>query len=132
MRWLDTPGLRETHEGASAVERRAIDAARHLIASADVLMALRAPDIDWPDLAAWPREPDLHVVNKCDQVGATHAAHAKNAAHATHAAGSVRDPLAISARVDLGMDRLVGAVLERLGVLAVPDDALWDVRPGAR
>ena len=117
VRWLDTPGLRGAEEGASDVERRAIGAAGQLIATADVLIALRAPDADWPDPAALPREPDLRVVNKCDLNGAARVA--ENAG----------DVLFISARDDVGLDRLSQAVLERLGVLDLPEEVLWDVLP---
>ena len=120
VRWLDTPGLRGANEGAPAVERRAIRAAAELIASADVLIALRAPDAEWPDPAALPRKPDLRVVNKCDLNGGSQAA------------ANADDVLSISARDDVGLDRLTRAVLERLGVLDVPDDALWDVLQGVR
>ncbi len=115
VRWLDTPGLRAADEGAGDIEGRAIAAAQRLIAGADVLIAMRAPDVDWPDARVLPREPDLWVVNKCDL----------DSAGETGGGG-----LAISARDDVGLDRLTQAVLDRLGVLAVPDDALWDVSGG--
>jgi len=114
VRWLDTPGLRGAGEGAGDVERRAIAAARRLVATADVLIALRAPDDGWPGPAALPREPDLWVINKCDQTGV---------------AGWADGVLSISARDDQGVDLLTQAVLERLGVMDVPADALW--RPDA-
>ena len=118
VRWLDTPGLRGANEGAPAVEQRAIRAAAELIASADVVIALSAPDADWPDPAALPRKPDLRVVNKCDLNGEPSGA------------ANADDALSISARDDVGLDRLTQAVLHRLGVLHVPDDALWDVLRG--
>lgn len=110
--WLDTPGLRGADEGAGDVERRAIALARRLVASADLLIALRSPDVDWPDPAALPREPDLRVLNKCDLNGA---------------GGWAGGVLSISARDDRSVELLTQAVLERLGVLDVPDDALWDL-----
>ena len=115
VRWLDTPGLRAVDEGAGDIERRAITAAQRLIAAADVLIVMRSPDVDWPDASVLPREPDLRVVNKCDL----------DNAGATDDGG-----LTISARDDVGLDRLAQAVLDCLGVLAVPDDALWDVLGG--
>ena len=113
VRWLDTPGLRGAAQGAGQVEQRAIAGARQLISDADVLIALRSPEVDGPDAAALPREPDLRVVNKCDLGGDV---------------GLVGGgEIAISARDDIGIDGLIQAVLDRLGVLDLPDDALWDV-----
>ena len=66
VRWLDTPGLRDSGDG---VERRAIGLAREEIVSADVLIAMRDYDQDWPGSGALPREPDLRVVNKVDDDG---------------------------------------------------------------
>lgn len=112
VRWLDTPGLRGAAQGAGQVEQRAIVGARKLIADADVLIALRSPEVEGPDAAALLREPDLRVVNKCDLAG-----------EAGLASGG---EIGISARDDIGIDGLIQVVLDRLGVLDLPGDALWD------
>ena len=108
VRWLDTPGLRGAAEGAGAVEARAIAAARAVIETADVLIALGADDAGWPAAEALPRAADLRVQNKCEG-----------------AAGWRGDVLRISAERDEGVGLLTEAVLERLGVVGVPADALW-------
>ncbi|MEM8781851.1 MAG: GTPase [Planctomycetota bacterium] len=107
VRWLDTPGLRSSHD---PIERAAIAAARHAIERADVLIALRSPEHDWPEASALPREPDLAVMNKADTLDAT----------------SSPDALAISARDRFGLDRLADAVLATLGLRdAAADDRPW-------
>ncbi len=58
--WHDTPGLRET---VDPIERKAIDLARSLLDTADLLIALADHEHDWPPL---PRDPDLRVLNKID------------------------------------------------------------------
>ncbi|MEM8496282.1 MAG: GTPase, partial [Planctomycetota bacterium] len=64
VRWLDTPGLRSSDD---AVEQRAIEQARGVVADADVLVAMRDPEHGWPDLGNLPREPDVWVINKADR-----------------------------------------------------------------
>jgi small GTP-binding protein len=61
--WHDTPGIRATDD---AIERKAIELARQLIERADLLIALRDPQTDWPQLL---REPDLRAINKIDAAG---------------------------------------------------------------
>lgn len=61
--WLDTPGVRATND---PVEAKAIELASSIIVSADVLIAMRDHEIDWPDARALPRSPDLRVMNKAD------------------------------------------------------------------
>jgi tRNA modification GTPase len=61
VRWIDTPGLRETGD---AIERRAIELARAVIAAADVVIAVHAHDADAaPDAAG---RADLMIWNKRD------------------------------------------------------------------
>lgn len=62
--WFDTPGLRATDD---PIEREAIQLARDLIASADVVVALAAPGTDWPDAG---KPPDIRVMSKGDLGGA--------------------------------------------------------------
>ena len=64
VRWLDTPGLRRE---AGQVESAAIAAARQVIAAADVLVAMRDVELDWPEASDLPRRPDLYVINKVDR-----------------------------------------------------------------
>jgi tRNA modification GTPase len=58
--WYDTPGIRQTDD---PIERTAIELARHLIESCDLLIAMSDHEHHWPDL---PREPDLRLINKID------------------------------------------------------------------
>lgn len=107
VRWLDTPGLRASGDG---VEQRAIGLARQEIASADVLIAMRDPDQDWPAAGALPREPDLRVINKLD-----------DNAGCTDRSGA----LAISALNGGGIDTLQQLIVEALGLHHVNEDVLW-------
>lgn len=66
VRWHDTPGLRRSDD---AIEQRAIELAAAVIAGADVLIAIRDHQHDWPDEAALPRAADLAVWNKVDLGG---------------------------------------------------------------
>lgn len=58
--WHDTPGIRDTED---AVEVKAIEIARGLMARADFLIAITDHEHDWPELS---RASDLKVANKCD------------------------------------------------------------------
>ncbi len=61
VEWIDTPGL---HASDDPLERRAIELARDAIAHADLIIAVRDPQVDWPD--DLPDRPTLHVCNKAD------------------------------------------------------------------
>ncbi|MEM1445847.1 MAG: GTPase [Planctomycetota bacterium] len=107
VRWLDTPGLRSSDD---AIEQAAITAAREAIERADVLIALRSPEIEEPNASALPRKPDLRVMNKADTL--TTPLH--------------DDVLAISAATRKGLDRLTEAVLGVLGLRdSAADDSPW-------
>ncbi|MEM9882894.1 MAG: GTPase [Planctomycetota bacterium] len=106
VRWLDTPGLRDSDD---PVEQRAIAAAWAVVASADVLVAMRDPQTDWPTLDGLDRGPDVWVVNKAD----------------TSASAGGRDELRISAAEGSGIDALGRAVLSVLGLAAMSDDRPW-------
>ncbi len=114
VKWLDTPGLRDSDD---PVEQRAIQLARRVIQSADVLIALRDPALNWPEPEGLPREPDLWVMNKCD----TQAAPETPAASPT----SRHCPLRISAQHDRGLPALADAVLARLGLTDLTPDTRW-------
>jgi tRNA modification GTPase len=109
VRWLDTPGLRDSDD---EIEQNAIALARTALASADVLIALRDPAIDWPDPAGLPRAPDLWAINKCDATD-----------HPGR--GTADDPLRIAAREDRHLDRLAGRVIAALGLDAVNPPPRW-------
>lgn len=95
VRWLDTPGVRESSDD---IEQQAIGIAAKVIEQADVLIALREPSGAWPELS---REPDLWVINKADQ-------------------GDERLPagaMAVSARTGEGVSQLLEKVARRLGLV---------------
>lgn len=133
VRWLDTPGLRDSDD---PIEQAAIDLARQVIAEADVLIVMRAPapgpgpGRDWPDLDALPRQPDLWVMNKVDDLIAPRGP--RKAGGGDGAGGSTGQPLPISAKEDLGLDRLQALVLERLELNDLRHDRLWAFSPTLR
>ena len=100
VEWHDTPGIRATDD---LIERTAIDLARRLIARADLLIAMAAPDVDWPDL---PRQPDLRVVNKTDLMTAD-----ANLARPAHEG---KDAILVSAQTGDGLAELVAATRNAL------------------
>jgi len=105
--WLDLPGVRRT---ADPIERAAIALADGLLGEADLIVALAAPGIGWPDA---PRAPDVRVYAKIDAPEAD------------------RDPLrgesdlAVSARTGEGIEPLRRLLRSRL----VPDADLESGRP---
>ncbi len=107
VRWLDTPGVRVT---ADPIERRAIELARNVIATADVLIAANDPQTDWPDPADLPREPALWITNKCDLP------------HVTPTRPGV---IEISALRGDGLPALAAAVGRVLGLTDIPADIPW-------
>ncbi len=114
LHWHDTPGLQSSDD---PIEQRAIRIARRVMESADVLIAMRDTDQDWPTAEALPREPDLRVVNKVDQQ-----------------AGRIdwHDAIPISAQTGEGIGRLKSAVISCLQLDRVPGDALWAFSPTLR
>ncbi|MBB6428919.1 GTPase [Algisphaera agarilytica] len=112
VRWLDTPGLRDSDD---TVEQRAIQQARSVVASADVLVLMRDPENDWPEVAELPREPDVWVVNKADAVGEAWDGRA--------------DAILVSAQNGEGITALTHAVLETLGVMEIERDPPWAFSP---
>ncbi len=146
VRWLDTPGLRDSRD---TVEQRAIAAARSVVASADVLIAMRDPDTPWPAAGSLPREPDVWVVNKSDRsgpgavaVGQGLCCHERDGIYVppqhsrpqngTRQGEPCPTVLAISAATGVGTEALAAAVLGRLGFFEVPADALWAFSPTLR
>lgn len=118
--WHDTPGLRETDD---PIERKAIDLARSLIESADLLVALTDDEHDWPTL---PRQSDLRVLNKIDLMS-------KEASYHVPAAGDCRaaPDLRVSALQSTGLPELVTRVRDQLvppADLTHPGPWLFDKR----
>jgi len=114
LHWHDTPGLRSSDD---PIEQRAIRIARRVMASADVLIAMRDPYQDWPATDVLPREPDLCVVNKVDQQGSKIVWHGA---------------IPISAQTGEGIDRLKSAVISCLQLDRVSSKALWAFSPTLR
>ncbi len=123
VRWLDTPGLRDSDDD---IEQRAIAAAREAVRDADVLIAMRDLEQDWPDLDTLPREPDLWVMNKADLID---GADDRAASDEAHLWARRQKPLRISARGDQGLDTLTRAVLSKLGLDDIPVDVAWAFAP---
>lgn len=119
VRWLDTPGLRETED---PVEAAAMELARGVIAGAEVVVAMRDPGTDWPEEASLPRRVDVWVVNKVDQLS--------DDRDVASLGVEGQMPVGISAKTGQGVDGLTRRVLERLGLadvsrLADEGDGVW-------
>lgn len=108
VEWFDLPGLRTSDD---AVEMAAIDLARGLLADADFVIALAAPNIPWPEL---DREPDLRLFAQIDRL----SAHARSPQEA-------RADMAVSAHTGEGLDQLRVALRDRF----VPQSDLASTRP---
>lgn len=113
VRWLDTPGLRASDD---EVEQRAIELARRVVADANVLIALRDPEHDWPDGQALPRRPDLWVLNKADTLAPPEPAAGTAGPETTTQGRDADHPLPISAKLDDGLDVLASLVTDTLGL----------------
>lgn len=113
VRWLDTPGLRRT---ADPIERRAIELAGGVIEGADVVVAMREPQIDWPaPQALYGRQPDVWVLNKIDDAIDTPGADGASPDRA----------LKISGLTGANVARLGRVVLDRLGLTDLVAPRLW-------
>lgn len=139
VKWVDTPGLRET---ADPLEAESIRIARHMIEAADLLIEARAPGVEAPVL---PREPDLRVLLKADLLRDRPPSTARGsepfASEADGSGGQVAASacgvddaisgsslLCVSARTGAGLADLVSAVRSLLvGGLAEaePSDLPW-------
>ena len=113
VRWMDTPGLR--HSG-DLIEQRAINLARQVIESADVLIAMRDPNLDWPGDEQLGRQADLWVMNKIDEV---------TAADSDTAGWKAELPLTISAMNGRGLDVLEIMIVKTLGLEELRVPRLW-------
>lgn len=114
VHWLDTPGLRDSDD---PIEQQAIALARRIIDTADVLVAMRDDEQDWPSLN---RPADLFVVNKIDRPAAAEVHHQCPMA------------LAISAHSGQGVAELIDAIAAALGLGQVEPGALWAFCPALR
>ncbi len=101
VEWFDLPGIRASSD---EVEVAAIDLARGLLTDADVVIALAAPGIAWPDLE---RAPDLRVFAQIDRVE-TAQLEGRDAATRAHA------DLVVSARTGEGLDLLRTTIRDHL------------------
>lgn len=118
--WHDTPGVRTD---AEAIERKAIDIAGRLLARADLVIAMRDAERDWPEIDVTPH---VWVVNKVDD-----AAEDAEPARGMTAA----NPLRISARNHRGLAELVSTIREQLVPSAIMRHrGLWkfDARLGGK
>lgn len=107
VQWLDTPGIRDS---ADAIEQAAIQAARTVVAQADVLIAMRDPETDWPAPADLPRTADLRVVNKIDDAPP---------------AGPTDPELQISADADRNVNTLQSRVTQMLKLRDLAPERPW-------
>ena len=116
VRWLDTPGLRESDD---PIEQRAIGLAARVVAETDVLIAMRDPDTEWPESGDLPRSPDLKIINKID---------------APEQAGewSEADALLVSAATSFGLGTLQQRVLTCLGLDQLDEGLVWAFSPTLR
>lgn len=109
VRWLDTPGLRDSDD---SIEQQSILLAKTQIEQADVVIAMRDRDQDWPVAQSLPRDPDLWVVNKAD-----------DATLAGDTDGYLKDtPLHISAVQQINLHALQKSVIARLGLAELFDE----------
>jgi small GTP-binding protein len=114
VRWLDTPGLHATDD---AIEQSAIDLAAQVLAEADLLIAMRDPQADWPDQHQTQRPPDLWVVNKLDTEALFKSVQGDGRSAAT--------PLPLSAAHQSGLDQLEHAVIASLELSDVTLNEPW-------
>ncbi|MFM7133841.1 MAG: GTPase [Planctomycetota bacterium] len=90
VEWFDLPGLRDA---VDPIEREAIELAHGLLSDADLVIALAAPGVDWPELGC---KPHVRLASKCD-LGRVEGA-----------------DLAVSARTGEGMRELRDFLRERI------------------
>ena len=106
VNWIDTPGMRDA---ADPIERHAIAMARPVATAADLRIAMRDDESDWPE-AAFEHGAGLWVINKIDRTPAPTEGDGHDPDH----------PLAISAQRGDGIAALEAATLSALGLL-LPD-----------
>jgi small GTP-binding protein len=109
VRWLDTPGVRETED---AIEREAIRMARGVIEGADVLVVLKEEGGGWPVLEGVKRVPDIYVVNKVEN------------SSAGTGDGSAGSPFKMSGKTGEGVQVFLRLVVARMGLSRV-ESGCW-------
>lgn len=109
VQWMDTAGLRQAAQ-ADAIEARAIELTRAVLDEADVLVAMRDVDTDWPEAEGLPRAPELWVVNKADR--------RHDALPTQPGTGARDDPMMISATRGWALGLLGRAITAALGFRA--------------
>lgn len=122
VHWADTPGQRPTGD---PIERQAQQLSREVVGSADVVVAMRDDETDWPSVDSIDPARIIWAVNKADRlVGRT----------VPDAPDSNR-PIVFSALrgLGLGLGALEAAVIERLGLGEGLDrSAPWAFCPALR
>lgn len=126
VHWLDTPGLRTE---ADALERQAVALAQQAWAGADLLIAVRDPEHDWPPAADLPQTPGLWVWNQCDRHLPPEISPAANAAGP---GAGPKSPLAVSATRGTGLDQLWSHAVAAMGLADCRQPALWAFCPELR
>ena len=121
LRWLDTPGVRDTDD---PIEAQAIALAAAAMRSADVLITMRDPTADFPADDQLPRAPDMRVTNKIDITK-----HDGPPGQPSHAHGST---IRISALTGEGVDDLAAGILGQLGLDNVGATERWAFTPTLR
>ncbi|MCH8823317.1 MAG: 50S ribosome-binding GTPase [Planctomycetes bacterium] len=109
--WYDTPGL---HQTTDPIEAKAIEFAHRLIQDADLIIALKDHEQDWPTL---PRDPDLYVQNKIDLIPSILSPSPPGRGARVSigdSPGQGEGPLLISAQNNTNIDQLVLAIRDKL------------------
>jgi tRNA modification GTPase len=114
VRWLDTPGIRSSED---AIEQHAITLAQQVIHQADVLIHMTDMLHGFDAVGLAGRQPDLHVLNKADQLDA----------------GSRENLppqiLPISASTGMGVAQLIENILQHLGLHHIDASVKWAFSP---
>lgn len=110
VQWMDTPGIRSSDDD---IEQQAIELARQLIDTADVLIHLTDMQHGFEAVGLGGRVPDLHVLNKADQLD-----------------GDLSEQLPehilpISATTGTGMGQLIQNILTCLGLHHIDAATQW-------
>ncbi len=119
VRWFDTPGVRASDD---AIEQEAITLAQQVVRSADLVLAMRDGEHDWPVLDAIGRQPDVWLMNKVDDASAA----------GVDAGASREKPLAISAMTGAGIDALQQRIIASLGLASIEKPERWAFSPTLR
>lgn len=125
VRWLDTPGVRQSDD---VIEQQAIAMSQQVIQQADVVVALCDPKTPWPDdfessqadaktgAPTATRKPDLWVMNKADTLDESHhnAAATAGDGQGKNQGDDALHPLHISAAKRDGLENLSACISRKL------------------